>query len=205
MSSATRRADAGARSADPVDGECQIRRGLAVRRGDQRAEAIPRSRSRRPGQFDRIEGPRFRARYAWRASPGRRGESSVLSAYAGLGHAGRRLRVPEQIQRSWPSRSALVRRPWASRTENVAAQVAPGASSVHDAVTDVAVATAKVTPTHAPTGRTSTASRGVRGSGSPGRERRSPRSSRKCRMPGCTAESMSRPEAWSRAPRPRGR
>jgi hypothetical protein len=64
----------------------------------------------------------------------------------------------------------LVRRPWASRTENVAAQVAPGASCVHAAITDVADATLKLTPMQAPTGRTSKTSSGVRGSGltSPG-------------------------------------
>jgi hypothetical protein len=63
-----------------------------------------------------------------------------------------------------------VTRPWASRTENDAEHVAPGAFAVQLAVTDVADATANATPTHAPVGRTSTTSTGVRGSGltSPG-------------------------------------
>src|SRR5689334_16345408 len=64
-----------------------------------------------------------------------------------------------------PSRSAFVRRPWASSTEKDAAHVAPGASWDQEATTDDAEATWKLTPTHAPVGRTSMTSSGVRGSG----------------------------------------
>src|SRR5687768_7535609 len=53
----------------------------------------------------------------------------------------------------------------ASRTEKVAVHVAPGASAVQVATTDVGEATRNATPAQAPVGRTSTTSSGVRGSG----------------------------------------
>src|SRR4029079_4034059 len=53
---------------------------------------------------------------------------------------------------------------------NVAEHVAPGASADHVAMTDAADPTLNFTPSHAPVGRTSSTSSGVRGSGftSPG-------------------------------------
>ncbi len=56
-------------------------------------------------------------------------------------------------------------RPCASRTVNDAVHVEPGASAAQLAVTADADATENAMPTHAPVGRTSTTSSGVRGSG----------------------------------------
>src|SRR6478735_4943725 len=108
---------------------------------------------------------RVSAGYASRASPGSTLRVTVPSAYAVWVILAGVFGNPSRSSSTRPSRSAFVTRPWASRTENVAVHVAPGASVVHVAVIDVAEATWKLTPTHAPVGRTSTTSSGVRGSG----------------------------------------